>query len=454
MEEYHTQCDGQNKVILLDLANNASSDEVKTIIQHYDVDKNSDEIYKLMNASLKPPIAETAEYLNINSSQLKDQLIRSIICKINSLLLEKCLKCSQYYAATLQDNPIAVCECGQPCHEPCYSDLKEFLNGKYPGVVFQCSRCFKKPAQDIIKDNIPPERDVTTKDDDKDKTVSECEESPKPPTFVIKVTESFNLDLLQARYPQQSYPICEAYKRFNCPHGRDGKTEIDNDICKNLHPKKCFAWCKAGNNKKSGCQKGSNCPFYHPVLCRDSLRYRKCLNPKCTFTHLQLTQRYKRRNEGNNEDEHFNHEARNREFRSREFQEENTRNYKASLDRNNQPTQRPWAPTELPSANSTTEVPSNVKTFLGDLIQSLKDDMKQSQKEMYEFKKSIASQVAQLQPQLWQTNLNHQLPVPATHHNTAPNQMQLPQVNQPEQTAVYPQFYPQMMYRHQLQTQI
>ena len=91
MEDYHKQCDGPNKVILLDLVSNAPSDEVKGIIQHYDVDKNEDEIYKLINASLKPTIVETAEYLLLNPSQLKPQLIRNIIEKINSLLLEKCL---------------------------------------------------------------------------------------------------------------------------------------------------------------------------------------------------------------------------------------------------------------------------------------------------------------------------------------------------------------------------
>ena len=131
----------------MELTNAAPSEEVKAIIRTYDVDKNGDDIYKLMNTSVKPPLADTAEYLQINSNQLKkDTLIRNIISKINSLLLEYCNKCSQYFAATLGAQPIAVCECGQPCHEPCYAEIKDIFTN-YPGVVYQCSTCLKTPTQ-------------------------------------------------------------------------------------------------------------------------------------------------------------------------------------------------------------------------------------------------------------------------------------------------------------------
>ena len=37
---------------------------------------------------------------------------------------------------------------------------------------------------------------------------------------------------------------------------------------------------------------GSNCKFYHPILCRYSVRERLCTNEKCTFVHLTGTRRH------------------------------------------------------------------------------------------------------------------------------------------------------------------
>ena len=417
MEEYHTQCDAQNKVILLDLGNSAPKD-AKTIIQHFDVDKNSDEIYKLMDSHNKPPIVKTAEFLQLNPTQVKDLLIRDIITKINSLLLEQCLKCKQYYAAKLEDEPIAICQCGQPCHTPCYSDLKEILNGSYPGVVFQCSRCFQKPTSNVNTKDKPSSNDTNEKgssgtpkeklspdDIEIEKISSDFIDESTKPVYTLKVIESFNLDLLQSRYPQQnSFPICEDYKRGHCRHGRDGKTEVNNNLCKYLHPKKCFPWCKAGNK---GCQEGDNCPFYHPRICNNSLRYRKCLNQQCTFAHLQGTKRYHRRNERNNRN---------------------------ATNNNSQPThQSPWEDqTQSPQTAKTDNV--NVRSFLEDLVQSLRKDIQTNQKEMQEFKQSITHQVHQIHQNLPQHQFrlqnHHQVHTEPTvsHHQIHQNQPQHHQI--------------------------
>ena len=58
----------------------------------------------------------------------------------------------------------------------------------------------------------------------------------------------------------------------------------------------------------------------HPILCRDSLKFRECFNVNCTFAHLQGTQRYKTTNYSqsyttNNSftNTHFKTRTRNRE---------------------------------------------------------------------------------------------------------------------------------------------
>lgn len=431
MEEYHKNCDTQNKVIIRDLAEKSPSEDTKLIILHFDVDKNSDEIYKAMDKGfLKPALSDTADYLKIDTTGLlKDTIIRGIISKINTCLLEQCKRCSTYYSVSLDEDPVIVCECGQPCHTPCYKDIETVIN-EFPGIVFQCSGCLKTPAHN----RIPDKTTASNKDAISHKThkpASTHEDKGKPENPIqLKVINAFNLDLLQARYPQPSYPICEDYKRNNCQHGKDGKTEIDGETCTKLHPKKCFAWCKAGNDSKFGCSKGKECTYYHPILCRNSIRYRRCTNSLCTFSHLKFTKRYNNTNRGTNNPRS--------EDRNMQPPDSNIRinNYKPS---NTQP---------IPWETQTAAKPNSERTFLEELIQSLKTDMKEAQNEMREFKKNISKQVAQLQPQLWQQNPNNQYQHPAQiDQNVAPNQMQQIQVNQPEATAV--QLHPQQAaYQH------
>jgi hypothetical protein len=175
------------------------------------------------------------------------------------------------------------------------------------GVVFQCSRCSKAPTQPEEKSDpsVPVQtndpKDNTT-NDPKDDTTNNNPLNPlnQQKSPIIKVINAYNLDQLQARYQQPTYTNCILYLRGDCPHGRHGLDEVDGDICTKLHPKKCFPWIKAGNNETHGCTKGRDCPYFHPQLCRNSVRYRRCTNPNCTYTHLRFTRRYNRQHHVNN----------------------------------------------------------------------------------------------------------------------------------------------------------
>jgi hypothetical protein len=254
----------------------------------------------------------------------------------------------------------------------------------------------------------------------------------KHKTFNLKVVNAFNLDLLQAMYPQASpYPICEGYKRNYCKHGRDGKTEVDGVPCKQLHPKKCYPWINAGTDSRLGCNKGKDCDYYHPILCRNSVRYRRCLNAECTFAHLKYTKRYRRNNERNrpNNDHRETHES-----------------IATNRPQNNQ--QLPWKSQEEAQNQPAAKVDNvNVRSFLEDLVQSLRKDIQVNQKEMREFKHTITQQVSQIHHNLPQYQQVHIDPTVAHHqiHQNHPqhhqvqidpssthNQMQHIQVNQPE----------------------
>ena len=432
MTDYHEQCDGDNKIILLDLVKDAPSDSVKTVIQHFDVDKNGDEIYKQMIKSPKPPIVATAEYLKINSSQVKEKLIRDIIKKINSLLLEYCNKCTTYYSAKLVDTPVAVCECGQFCHEPCYSDAKEvFLN--FPGIVFRCSRCLTnstnnentKPTSSLQHDTESESKTpVVEPSGDDEMKPTDLNNEPKK-TFILKVTNAFNLDLLQTLYPQSTpYAICEKYKRNNCPHGRDGKTEIDGEPCSNLHPKKCFAWCKAGNDRRFGCNKGQDCSYYHPVICRNSIRYRRCLTTECTFTHLKFTKRYKEKTPPRDL-------LRSDHFTPWSNQVNNNTNMAQPDTLTNPPVHVNSHHNIQTPENHNRGTPRSDLSFLVELIQSMKQDMQNVKSEVREFKQNVTTQVSNIHPQVW----SQSPAIPTSQHVQIDQSSAVNQVHQNQQSA-------------------
>ena len=47
----------------------------------------------------------------------------------------------------------------------------------------------------------------------------------------------------------------------------------------------------SGPSGRQGCKRGDSCKFYHPTLCKYSLKKRLCTNDKCKFVHLTGTAR-------------------------------------------------------------------------------------------------------------------------------------------------------------------
>ena len=78
---------------------------------------------------------------------------------------------------------------------------------------------------------------------------------------------------------------CPDYIRGCCDHGISGKG------CAFPHRKRCNRFCRNGPHPKYGCSKGSECTFFHPELCKFSVRNRVCLNLSCIYTHLKFTRR-------------------------------------------------------------------------------------------------------------------------------------------------------------------
>ena len=109
-----------------------------------------------------------------------------------------------------------------------------------------------------------------------------CEQGPTPE--VLLNNNDYPHDNNRETIPP---PICGHYKLGKCRHGISGKKLVNNMKCKYRHPKKCKLFCNFG---RLGCD--GSCGFLHPVLCRNSTKYRSCSTIGCTLVHLLGTQRH------------------------------------------------------------------------------------------------------------------------------------------------------------------
>ena len=76
-------------------------------------------------------------------------------------------------------------------------------------------------------------------------------------------------------------PLCRHFSKGNCRHGLLGKTQRDDvESCPFMHPKVCMKWINNGTNTtgSKGCLDKTNCPDYHPLICKFSLLSRTCPN--------------------------------------------------------------------------------------------------------------------------------------------------------------------------------
>ena len=84
-------------------------------------------------------------------------------------------------------------------------------------------------------------------------------------------------------------PICNKLRHGTCPHGITGKRLFKGVQCNAHHPKLCYKFTKHGTGR-FGCKKSeTDCGRCHPILCKNSLKHRKCVNHQCTLYHLKGT---------------------------------------------------------------------------------------------------------------------------------------------------------------------
>jgi len=83
--------------------------------------------------------------------------------------------------------------------------------------------------------------------------------------------------------------------RRTCPKLLEGVCQFGwtGRGCPYFHPRRCLSYCRYGESPSEGCPKDKDCLEFHPQLCRNSTKMRRCFNEQCKQVHLVGTARYK-----------------------------------------------------------------------------------------------------------------------------------------------------------------
>ena len=371
----------------------------------------------------------------------KKILADRIILKIESHFTQTCDECEQDYRNKFDaPSPMLLCYlCMQGSH-----DCKNF-NDRIPsssseqtlvGQIWVCRGCRQK--NNLSEPPKKSKQGVTFQDSEEAPEKEEESEERLSPRRDGNAAHNEEED---------KEKICELYKRNRCPHGASGKREVHGDVCPHKHPRKCIKYCRAGKRDRGGCKKGKSCKFFHPVLCKFSVRKHECLNSECTYTHLKGTKRHSDRDGDHfpNFNRAYHQPPQQKEVRRTRYDSTSAASV-ASFNSDCYRTPFPHARVNNPSAadisrhqpqrqrrDSVQSNNSKKESFLEKLMENMKQDFDKQHFEMAAMKRNMEQQVEALWSKLNQ-NAPQMPPVQLPPLNQYPNataQQMLPQMWNP-----------------------
>ena len=269
---------------------------VKKVLSAFDVEKSKNQNANIIASSrflIKNHIDPTVDFLlqytsdhyphaspiiedTMNSGKQKSDKVADIIQVLYAISPSQCRACKTTYISTSPENSDATLTCllcGRRSHAECY---KDYTVDEAVGIVFLCDPCLSTTETAALEEKNDANKDDKTPNDDRDKT----------PNDKVKDDDKKKEDPA----PKHDDEICPLYKEHSCPHGLTGKREIEGKPCSLKHPPKCFY--HIGKYGSNGCRySAKRCPYYHPVLCENSLQIKLCLNKECKKYHLKGTNR-------------------------------------------------------------------------------------------------------------------------------------------------------------------
>ena len=269
-----------------------SNDTQKKVISAFKHNENQQKNEKQMGKFQVPMLEDTADYLKIkfedaNHKKLysKSVLIRKISNRLYSILPLLCPYCNDTYSIGLNEQPLFSCHmCDRGAHN--CDNIKDFhasLPKTIPrGFVWICTLCMGDTDSEVT----PAVQSGTAVEQEPSAIIAQKYTAP-----LADQTSEANQPVVKNPVTNLS-KVCPRFKRGVCPHGLHGNRLIEGQTCSFEHPRTCRKYSSFGSRGRKGCKVGSNCKFYHPILCRYSVRERLCTNEKCTFVHLKGTRRH------------------------------------------------------------------------------------------------------------------------------------------------------------------
>ena len=276
---------------------NDTSDEVERLLKVYSVKVKHDTNMKNLAKCKDDTLHATAVFLGgkpLDDSgdpryRTRDSLIDWIIMAIEGLFPQDCSACKSQYTLERGDSPKFRCaSCGGGSHD-CEQIRKQSLLTT-PGFVWVCGGCIRKFDLETLTgpgdaEKPPPsatsERKFSYPMNETIDESKEKEEEQKEEEEPADETSS----------PVKIEDVCTFHLRKKCRHGRYGTKKWRGAICQKKHPEICRKYSNYGTTRHVGCNRGTECRFFHPPLCRSSETRRECLKVDCQHQHLKHTRR-------------------------------------------------------------------------------------------------------------------------------------------------------------------
>lgn len=303
---YHQLNDDKNKAIIQQLADDGDDADTALVIKSYTIGSSDKEIRKQLDDFRVPILKKAALYLGLKEEDgepriYKKDVINFIIRRIETLLMDLCGICGDYFNNSLQDTPLFTCLiCKQGSHQDCFEEINTVLSNQSDKIRaafhFICTSCigeFENDPSTAPKSKKSPIKPGNTKkpsEDDDDEVTEEVSDVRTNAGLVIGdppgdtiITEHKTEEKVDSAGSNDLIDICPAYKWGRCP---------DYETCQYRHPPRCWNWLSEGK-----CSYKRKCRYHHPPLCRNSISEKKCFNENCRYFHLSKTMRYNRDDE-------------------------------------------------------------------------------------------------------------------------------------------------------------
>lgn len=293
MADYHEANDNANRAIIQELVEQCEDPEIASVIRCYNIGAKGAEIRKDMNKLRVPLLKKSAIHLGLypegDTRKLKADIITDIMTRLNSLLMDLCGVCSDYFKIDLQEKPLYTCLiCQQGCHTKCFEPIKTLFNAldenqkkAFQFICTSCSSDYADAESTEITVNAPkvkksPIKETSSDTDEEIEAEGNDETINSDPPGSPKTNEGIVTGNSEGD-GENTVKICPAYKWGRCP---------DYENCQYRHPPRCWKWLTHGK-----CSLKNKCRFHHPPLCYNSIWERQCLNLECKYFHLYKTQR-------------------------------------------------------------------------------------------------------------------------------------------------------------------